>query len=175
MACIRLLLGNAVQLKKTSWPRRCFLGKDPEDIQNLRKLKMVLEASAGHRGDITESTQELIDHGCQDRILRTLWFKRDRRPEREHRRCTPENPNNGPWSRRMGNIREITSPTGFALVLASTGVSGKAGSVKSKSTLMKHETERDAWTDAKGCFMHSTVFEFLSVESPYCSLEASRT
>ncbi|KAH6855875.1 hypothetical protein B0I37DRAFT_366022 [Chaetomium sp. MPI-CAGE-AT-0009] len=55
--------------------------KDLEQIHGLSKLRFLLEASTGHRGAIAEPAQELIDRICQDRILRSLWFRKmdDRR------------------------------------------------------------------------------------------------
>jgi hypothetical protein len=48
---------------------------DLEAVTDFDKLKIVLEASAGHRGAIAGPTQELIDRKCQERILGTLWYR----------------------------------------------------------------------------------------------------
>ena len=50
--------------------------KDIEAIRDLKDLKLIFDASVGHREDIAQSTKESITRTCQNRILRQLWFRK---------------------------------------------------------------------------------------------------
>ncbi|KAE8444336.1 hypothetical protein EG329_000646 [Mollisiaceae sp. DMI_Dod_QoI] len=139
--------------------------KDLEDIHDLKNLKIIFEASTGHRGAIAGSTQGLIDDRCKARILQTLWFRKmtDRREDitAAHQKTLkwafqpPKEKNT--WDDLSDWLR-----TGAGVYW----ISGKAGS--GKSTLMKYlyssqntQTLLSEWTDGKECTIADFFFWYL--------------
>jgi hypothetical protein len=112
-----------------------MINQDVADIGGLRELKIVHDASIGHRTAIAESTQQYITRACQDRILRVLWFRtmNDRKESisTAHNKTLhwPLEPPRGefPWD-DLSKWLQFDSGIYW--------ISGKAGS--GKSTLMKH-------------------------------------
>ena len=106
---------------------------DLEQAQDLKRLKLLLEASSGHHQSISESTQKAIDLQCQNRIIQTLWFRTmdDRRIG-----ITPPHQKTVQWVLKEGIDRPWDSLHQWLAVGSGIyWVSGKAGS--GKSTLMK--------------------------------------
>ena len=114
---------------------RAMADQDVDTIKDLRKLKILKEASAGSQNSIVESTQHAISEACKDRILRKLWFRRidDRRENivtahsRTLRWALKPRREDAPWDDLSAWLQ---SGSGIYWI------SGKAGS--GKSTLMKH-------------------------------------
>jgi len=109
--------------------------KDISTIHDLRKLKIIEEASIGSRSTIAALAQNAIAEACKDRILNKLWFRKidDRRESIQvaHGKTlqwalSPPN-SEAPWDDLSEWVR---SGSGIYWI------SGKAGS--GKSTLMKH-------------------------------------
>ncbi|KAH6847636.1 prion-inhibition and propagation-domain-containing protein [Chaetomium sp. MPI-CAGE-AT-0009] len=117
-------------------PTREITPESLQATQDLRRLKIVLEASAGKRHEIAGIAKEAIDRTCQEHILQTLWFRTISARE--------ENINT-PHHNTFGWLLEppTTETPAHHLVEWLRGkpaegiywVSGKAGS--GKSTLMK--------------------------------------
>ncbi|RSM15027.1 hypothetical protein CEP52_001060 [Fusarium oligoseptatum] len=112
-----------------------YIRQDVEALEDLRQLKILLEASTNFPKAIRESTKLTIVERCKDRILAKLWFRRidDRRESiaiahKQTLQWALKPPKKDvPWDDLSSWFR---SGSGIYWV------SGKAGS--GKSTLMKH-------------------------------------
>ncbi|KAM0417006.1 hypothetical protein ACHAPT_012972 [Fusarium lateritium] len=139
-----------------------YLRQDVEALEDLRELRILLEASARFPRAIGEPTKLTIIERCKDRILAKLWFRRidDRRESiamahDQTLRWALEPPREDvPWDDLSEWLR---SSSGIYWV------SGKAGS--GKSTLMKHLYLGDRirellseWADGERCYLCNFFF-----------------
>lgn len=114
---------------------RVMTDQDVNTIRDLRKLKILREASSGCQKAIVDSTEHAIRERCKDRILTKLWFRRidDRREN-----ITTAHSNTLQWA-LYPKGEDFPWHDLSAWLRSGSGIywiSGKAGS--GKSTLMKH-------------------------------------
>lgn len=128
-------INEVVPVAMDDYYMQTLADEDVSTIRDLRKLKILKEASVGSSATITASAQHAIGEACKDRILSRLWFRRidDRREsikEAHHKTLqwalSPPT-SDVPWDDLSAWLR---SGSGVYWI------SGKAGS--GKSTLMKH-------------------------------------
>ncbi|KAI1090901.1 prion-inhibition and propagation-domain-containing protein [Rostrohypoxylon terebratum] len=136
--------------------------RDVTSINNLRELKLILDASVGRRIPIAESTREQITRICQQRILHRLWFRTiDLRKES----VSPAHGQTFNWALEPPD-QDFPWDDLSSWLRYDSGiywVSGKAGS--GKSTLMKylfqHEKTKSLlsqWAGELPCSMHHFFF-----------------
>ncbi|KAK0648964.1 prion-inhibition and propagation-domain-containing protein [Cercophora newfieldiana] len=143
---------------------------DLEKITDLDRLKIVLEAAAGHRGAIAGPAQELIDQKCQKRILAVLWH---RSIDERRRSVSDAHKKTFQWALKLPDdaavdLRERNENLARWLCSGSGiyWVSGKAGS--GKSTFMKFlyscpQTKEllDQWASPEECIVADFFFYYL--------------
>ncbi|KAJ4365171.1 hypothetical protein N0V83_008789 [Neocucurbitaria cava] len=125
--------------------------EDIAAITQLRKLKLVLDASTGQRNAFAESTERHIIQACQNQILRLLWFRKINDREES---ISPAHARTFHWALKRPTS-EVPWDDFSSWLRHDSGIywiSGKAGS--GKSTLMKylfyHPKTRDLLTTWAG-------------------------